>query len=42
MTWREWKDWMEAHGVQDDDEISYIDCSMPQDAEKRDGEWQIW
>lgn len=43
MTWREWKEWMAQQGVQDDDEILYIDAySPPVGAEKRDGKWQVW
>jgi len=34
VTWREWKAWIEAQGVKDDDEIDYIDCHFPIDAQR--------
>jgi len=38
VKWREWKEWIEAHGVKDEDEIFYIDCSYPQDCEPEERE----
>jgi hypothetical protein len=43
MTWIEWKTWIEAQGVKDDDTIAYINCSLPEEASYSadDGKWVI-
>jgi hypothetical protein len=42
MTWGEFKSWVEAQGVRNQDTIGYIDTERePVHCEQRDGEWQI-
>jgi len=46
MNWKQFKDWMEAQGVKDDDELWYIDVpndefSEISDAHKHDEGWAI-
>jgi hypothetical protein len=43
MTWREFKEEVEAMGVMDDDEIDQIDCDMWSVwGKKINGKWVIW
>ena len=46
MNWKQFKDWMEAQGVKDDDQIWFIDvdlfgCGEPTEAEKDKCGWAI-
>lgn len=42
MTWGEIKRAIEAYGVKDEDEINYLDFSIPRNADRsEDGAWCI-